>query len=800
MTERVERVKQRIRSVKQYPICVEKAQIIKDSFEKNDGYPQIIRRAQAVADYLDKKTIFIQDDELIIGNVASKPMGMELGSQGPGWPDDDLDDLLAGGQITITDEERKILRSLDDYFLDKGRTQDEWQGSYYNDERLWPFIKAGFLCPPWQKKNQGRGQGAAGVGWGLGMGPTSLNCPDYEKVIATGYQAIVDEAKERLLNLRYYSDEAVEQADFYKACIIGFPAMIRLANRYADLAEEMAAKEPDEKRKAELLEIAETCRQVPAKPARTLREAVQAFYFYWILIGSGTTPGGRFDQYMYPYYKADLEAGRITRDEALELFELLRLKIMEMNFVGGGKGQREKWAGMARWHNFVIGGCDTEGNDATNDVTYLLLEAAKETKTPHNTLTIRVSKNTPKELLIKGLEVVRTGIGMPAFISEDSYINFVVKEGIDIHEARKFAIAGCMDLMLPGASRNQAFGMMLVPMILELAINNGVNPRTGYQIGPKTGEFKDFKTYEEFYEAFKTQLKTVIGMVVEEHNILIMAQRRLYPDVFHSAFLVDGMEVAKDGLSRVMPFENGCAINVVGMANTIDSLASIKKNVFDDKTMTAETMYEALKADWEGYEKEHKACLDAPKYGNNIDYVDQIGAGLWHDLGQIVRTFTSAFGGKPVLPTAISITAHAPGGALTGATPDGRMAGETFADASISPEQGKDVSGPLAVLQSAMKIPQGEFMATLMNMKFSPNTLKTESDLEKLAVMIQTYLTNGGKQIQFNVVDKKTLEAAKVEKEKYRDLVVRVAGYSAYYVTLTERVQDELIKRTEQEL
>ena len=316
MTERVKRVKERIRSVKQYPICVEKAQIIKESFEKNDGWPQIIRRAQAVADYLDKKTIFIQDDEMIIGNVASKPMGMELGSQGPGWPDDDLDDLLAGGQITITDEERKILRSLDDYFLNKGRTQDEWQGNYYNDERLWPFIQAGFLCPPWTRKDQGRGQGAAGVGWGLGMGPTSLNCPDYEKVLSTGYQAVVDEAKERLENLRFYSDEAVEQADFYKACIIGFPAMIRLSNRYADLAEEMAAKEADEKRKAELLQIAETCRQVPARPARTFREAIQAFYFYWILIGSGTTPGGRFDQYMYPYYKADLEAGRITREDA----------------------------------------------------------------------------------------------------------------------------------------------------------------------------------------------------------------------------------------------------------------------------------------------------------------------------------------------------------------------------------------------------------------------------------------------------------------------------------------------------
>lgn len=800
MTDRVIRIKNAIRGVKQFPICVEKAQIIKESFEQHDGWPQIIRRAQAVADYLDRKTIFIEDDELIIGNVAAKPMGMELGSQGPGWPDDDLDDLLSGGQITITPDERKILRSLDDYFLNKGRTQDEWQGSYYNDERLWPFIQAGFLCPPWTRKDQGRGQGSAGVGWGLGMGPTSLNCPDYEKVLSTGYGSVVQEAKEKLEALRFYDDESVEKANFYKACLIGFPAMIRLANRYADLAEAMAAKERNAARRAELLQIAETCRWVPEHPARTFREAIQAFYFYWILIGSGTTPGGRFDQYMYPYYKADVEAGRLTRDEALELLECLRLKIMQMNFVGGGKNQREKWAGMARWHNFVIGGCDEEGNDATNELSYLLLEAAKETLTPHNTLTVRVSRNTPDAFMLKAMEVVRTGIGMPAFISEDSYINFVVNEGIDIREARKFAIAGCMDLMLPGASRNQAFGMLLTPLILELALNNGVNRRLGFQIGPKTGNMEDFATYEDFYAAFLEQIKTIIGMVVEEHNILIVTQRNLYPDVFHSAFLRDGMTIAKDGLNRRMLFENGSAINLVGMANTADSLAAIKKLIFDEKSISAKELSDALAANWEGHENTRKACLEAPKYGNNDDYVDQIAARLWRDIGQIARTFTSAFDGAKVLPTAISITAHAPGGAITGATPDGRFSGETFADASISPEQGKDTHGPLAVLQSAMKLPQGEFMATLLNMKMHPSALKTEADMKKLSDMVKTYLTHGGRQIQFNVVDKKTLMAAQQNPDAYRDLVVRVAGYSAYFVTLTPRVQDEIMQRTEQVL
>lgn len=798
MNDRVKRLREALR-VEKFPLCTEKAQIIMESYKNNDGRPAIIRRAQATADYLDKKTIFIEDDELIIGNIASLPMGMEVGSNGPAWPDDDLDDLLNGGAITISDEDRKIIRTMDSYWLGKGKTQDERQGSYYDDERLWPFIKRGFLCPPWQRKDQGRGQGAAGVGWGLGMGPTCLITPDYGKVVHEGLGKVVKDAEEELKNLRYVDADSVYKADFLKATLIVFPAIIRLAKRFSDLAAKMAVEAKNDKRKKELEVIAETCRWVPENPARTFREGIQSFFFYWVMIASGTAPGGRFDQYMYPLYNADIENKRLNDDEALELLECLRMKIMQLNFVGGGKGQREKWAGMARWHNFVIGGCDKDGKDATNRLSYLLLEAAKDCQTPHPTLTVRVSKNTPKDLMIRALEVVRTGIGMPAFISEEGYIRFLINEGVPIEEAREFAIAGCLDVQLPGKSRNNAFGMFIVPMVLELAINNGRYPKTGELLGIETGNFEDFKTFEEFLDAFKIQLKHIMGHISEEHNILLIAQRDAFPDVVHSALLDNGIKLGRDGLNRQMMFENGSAINMVGMVNTVDSLTAIKKLVFDDKLITAVQLKEALSANWEGYENIRKLCLECPKFGNNDPYTDTIARDMWDSYSKIARSFKSVFG-KTVQPTAISITAHAPGGALTGATPDGRYAGETFADGSLSPAQGKDLNGPLAVLLSAMKVDQDNFMATLLNMKFHPSALKDESDLDKLSSMIHTYFSNGGKHIQFNVVNKETLLAAKADKQKYRDLIVRVAGYSAYFVTLTPKVQDEIIARTEQNL
>ena len=795
MTERVLRLLEKQKSIKQFPICTERIKITIPVYEKYDGLPLILKRAHAVSEYLDKRTIFIEDDELIIGNIASKPMGLEADDQSPTWKPEDLDALIEGGRVSLDPEDRKYLEYGDKYWRGRYRTRYALMGRHYDDDRLWPFIKRGFLCPPWTDKVEGRGNGAAGCAWGMTMGPTVLFCPDYGKIIAEGYEKTLNEVKEAQKQIRYNSDEDLEKADLFESAVMIIEAMIRMVERYSILAAEMAEKESDPGRRAELQQISEICKRVPRKGATTFREAIQAFFFYWMYTTGGATPGGRFDQYMYPYYKADLEAGRITREEALELIECLRVKIMSFNTVFGGKKQQEKWAGMARWHNFVIGGCDLDGNDATNDISYMMLEAAKETRTTTPTLTVRVNKDNPPEFMRAAADLVKTGMGMPAFISEDSYINFVQGYGVSLEEAREFAIAGCLEIQIPGRSRNMAFGMFIVPMVLELALYDGCEPKSGERFGPPTGNFEEFESYEDFYQAFLTHLAVCIGMVNEEHNIQVSVHGREFPEAFNSIFMEGSIETGKDGQRRPLTYENSSCCNMVGNTTVVDSLAVIKKLVFEDKTVTAQEMINALRANWEGYEELQAICKDVPKYGNDDDFVDSIGVRFWEDYARIVGQHTNTFG-LPLIPTATSITAHAPGGAMTSATPDGRCDGETLADGSTSPFQGYDKNGPMAVLRSAMKLNQDDFQATLMNMKFHTSAFNSDSDLDKIGALIKTYLNNGGKHIQFNVADKETLIAAKKDKEKYSDLIVRVAGYSSYFTVLTEKVQDEVIQRT----
>lgn len=798
MNKRVQRLKDKLQPDR-YPICVEKARLVMDSYRQTEGLPQIVRRAKATAHYLDNKTVFIEDDELIVGNIASKPMGLEAGSLGPTWPEDDMQELREAG-LEISPEDEALLRSMDDYWRGQGRTLDERQGQFYDDERLWPFIQSGILCPPWRDREEGRGTGAAGVGWGLGLG-LSLIVVDYAKVLNEGLKAVVEAAEEELGSLRYTDANAVKKADFLRSVIIAYGAILRIAQRFADLAAEMAATEEEPVRRKELERIAETCRRVPANPARTFYEAMQSFWFIWVMIASGTTPGGRFDQFMYPFYKRDKEQGRITDEEVLELLECLRIKIMHLNFVGGGKLQRQKWAGMARWHNWVIGGLTADGEDATNELSYLILEAARDCQTPHHTITVRVHEKTPEDLVVKALEVVKTGIGMPAFVGDKSYIEYLVSHGVPIRDARDYALAGCLDVNIPGRSRINAFGMFIAPLVFEITINNGVEPRTGRQLGPKTGAFESFKTFDEFMKAFKEQLAHFMALTAEEHNILLEAQRELFPDAVHSALMVDAIKVGRDALDRTMPFENGSALNVVGMINVADSMAAVKKLVFEEKRVTKKQLTAALKANWQGdgYAEIRKMCLAAPKYGNGDPYVDSISAELYQFWADTAVTFPTIWGGT-TKPTGISITAHAPGGALTGATPDGRYAGETLADGTMSPAQGRDTHGPTAVLRSAMAIDQVPFQATLLNMKFHPSALKSTEDLRKLSDLIKTYFSFGGKHVQFNVIDQETLVDAQKHPERHRDLIIRVAGYSAYFVQLTKSVQDEIIARTQHEL
>ncbi len=782
--------------VKEFPICTEKVRLVTDSMKQTEGEPTIVRRAKATAHFLDNRTIFIEDDELIVGNIAQKPMGMEAGTTGPAWPSEDMEELRKSG-LAISSEDEKLLRSLDDFFLNKGKTLDERQGMFYDDERMWPFIRSGVLCPPWMKKNEGRGQGSAGFGWGLGLQYT-LIVVEFEKALNEGLNKIVRDAEEELRNLRFFSADDITKGYFLQSVIIALPAIVRIAKRFGDLATELAGKEKDPERKKELETIAESCYRVPGEPARTFREAMQSFWFINLMVLGGASPLGRADQFLYPFYKKDKEAGLITDEEVLELLECLRVKVMQYNFVGGGKLQRAKWSGMARWNNLVIGGVDENGNDATNELSYLILDAAKNVQTPHHTITIRVHEGTPEKLLLKGLDVVKTGMGMPAFIGDPSYIGYLTGEGVPLKDARNYTLSGCLDVNLPGKSRTSAIGMFIVPKVLEMAIHNGFDPRLGIQIGPKTGEFESFKTYDEFLSAFKTQLKYFMSLAAEEHNILLKAHTDLFPDVVHSALMHDAIKVGRDALDRVMPFENGSVLNLVGMVNVADSLAAVKKLVFDEKRITMKELKTAMDANWEGNGNSEirKMCIDAPKFGNGDPYVDSIAADMYKFWAVTTKSFPTAWGGT-TKPTGISITAHAPGGALTGATPDGRLSGETLADGTLSPAQGKDVNGPTAVLRSAMAIDQIPFQATLLNMKFHPSALKTEEDMKKLASLMKTYFMSGGKHVQFNVVDKALLVQGQQEPEKHRDLIVRVAGYSAYFVALTKPVQDEIIMRTE---
>ncbi|MGD9240104.1 MAG: pyruvate formate lyase family protein [Desulfobacterales bacterium] len=795
MNARIKRLMSKL-DVKKFPICVEKARLVVESLKTTEGEPQILRRAKATADFLDNRTIFIEDDELIVGNIAAKPMGMEAGTMGPTWPKEDIESLRAGG-LDLSAEDEILLRSLDDFWAGQGRTLDERQGLYYDDERLWPFVRSGILCPPWKVKTEGRGQGSAGVGWGLGLAYT-LIIVDFAKALNEGLNKIIVDAKAELRELRYFSVDDIKKRDFLEAVVISLSAIVRIAERFGDLAEQMAASAKDVRRKNELLQIAEACRRVPGKPARTFREAMQSFWFVWLMVLGGASGPGRFDQYMYPFYRKDIEKGRITDAEVLELLVCLRIKLMQYNFVGGGKLQREKWAGMARWNNWVIGGVTPEGEDATNPLSYLILEAARECRTPHHTITVRVHEKTPEDLMQKALEVVKLGLGLPAFIGDKSYIKYLTSNGVPLKDARDYGISGCLDVNLAGKSRTSAIGMFIVPRVLEIFMNNGFDPRLDMQLGPQTGKFEEFNSFEAFMSAFKTQLQHFMGLAAEEHNILLQAHARLFPDAVHSALMDDAVKVGRDALDRVMPFENGSVLNLVGMINVVDSVAAVKKLVFDEKKISLQELKAALDANWEGESNSRirKMCLEAPKYGNGDIYVDSIAAELFQFWADTAASFPTAWGGT-TKATAISITAHAPGGAMTGATPDGRFAGETLADGSLSPAQGKDTKGPTAVLRSAMAVNQDPFQATLLNMKFDPSAFKTQEDLRKLSILMRTYFSQGGKHIQYNVVGRDTLLDSQKQPEKHRNLIVRVAGYSAYFVNLGKPVQDEIIKRTD---
>ena len=789
MENRIHKLRQSL-TIEKYPLCIEKSRLLTESYKTTEGAPQVVRRAKAMAHTLDNITIFIEDHELIVGNSASKPMGLEFDFYAGLWPEDEIEGLKEAG-YQISDAEKDEILAMNDYW--KRFNPLSRMGARF-DERIWPFMQSGMILPPWKDRETGPGGGYAESGMGLGPG-FYLMLVDFEKVLTQGLKSIIAEARAEL-----DQNPDVDKKAYLESVIIAHEAVIRFARRFADLADRMAAQSSDATRREELEQIARTCRQVPAEPARSFKEAIQSFWFTFLMVTPSPTAAiGRFDQYMYPFYRKDKDNGAITDEQVVELLQCLRIKDMQINRTSG-KLARQKNAGMAKWHNMTIGGVTPEGADATNELSYLVLDALEGCPVPHYTVTVRVHEKTPEPFMLRALEVVRQGSGMPAFIGDRSYIGFLEKGGVSTADARDYAMSGCIDAAVPGKSRIAAYGMFIVPKVLEITMHNGIEPQTGRRLGPETGEFESLSTYEAFYDAFKTQLHHFLELHAEKNNIELEVSRELFPDPFRSSLMDQGVSSGKALLERTFPFENVAVMNPVGLVNVVDAMAAVKKLVYEEKKYTPAQLMAALKANWSGngYDDMRKDFLAVPKFGNNEDYVDSVAADvfkLWADDTVQHDTFL----GSKHIPTGVSISAQWPGGMLTGATPDGRLAGECLADGCVSAMRGKDLHGPTAALNSAMRIDQVDFQAALLNMKFHPSSLATEEDLRKLSMLIRTYFSQNGKHVQFNVVNEKTLRDAQKTPEHHKDLLVRIAGYSAHFIQLGEPMQEEIIQRTAHE-
>lgn len=792
--ERIERLQREIRREK-FSLCLEKARLITESYQQTEGEPEIMQNAKAWAHLLHNIPIFIGEDEYIIGEGASKRWGVELDPFLGVWSEEAIRGAEQDALIEVSPGEWDLIRELGDYWRTKCV---EYRRSKCYSEKIWDFLQLGITLPPMQKKEEFRGP-YAGSGLCLYFNFTDGRL-DYERWL-NGLNKIIKEITEELNQLRIFSTDDAQKRFFLEGSIIVLEGIKKLACRYADLAADMAKSTEDPVRKAELLRIAESCRWVPANRPRNFYEAMQSFWFLQLVSTPTSTQNlGRFDQFMYPFYQGDKNQGKLSDEEVLALLCELRIKCMRPENIKISPSKRMQHGGFAKWRVMTIGGVTPDGKDATNELTYLVLEAANRVRTPHHSIALRVHEGTPTELMVKALKLVKTGIGMPSFASDRSYIEYFLSAGVPLEEARRYHIAGCLDPVIPGKVSALAGMFFVVPKVLEIFLHNGVDPRTGLEAGPFEVNLGALKTYDKFLEAFKQYLIYFIDLWTESLNIA--SEMHYYHYFVENMLMHDRIKLGKSFYQHpgVYPYDFCARMVPVGIMNVVDSLAAIKKLVFEDKKLDLDELVKALDANWDGFEEMRKMCLSAPKYGNDDDYADEVAKDLFKFFISEESNYQGINRGRVFGIGGASITSMWPGGAVTGATPDGRPAGEVVADGTVSPVQGRDSRGPTAVLKSAMKIDQVLCASTLLNMRFHPTALQSDEDLKKLAVLIRTYFSFGGKWIQFNVVSRETLLDAQMNPESYRDLVIRVAGYSAYFVQLGKALQDDIIARTEHNL
>ncbi|WP_304341334.1 glycyl radical protein [Metaclostridioides mangenotii] len=786
ITERIESTRQNYINSKP-AISYERARIWTESHKKTEGQSIAIRRAKAFRDTCEQLNINIFDGELIVGAIGEfRKCGILTPEFSWTWVDREMDnfDKRVQDPYIMTDEQRAYVRkNIFPYW--EGKSLEEAFLSRLPEDTVKVAVDTGFV------DNDSK--------WRQAVGEIT---PDYQDVLfKKGFGGIIKEAEENIDNLSITSAEDMEKKEFYESIIITSEGIITFANRYAAKAREMADVETDSARRNELLIIGEICDVVPKNPPRTFYEAIQFMWFTQVggIISENPLAlnPGRFDQYMYPYYKADLEKGFITKEKAQELVDSLWLKLSEWVWTISAN-TADFFAGYNQFQNLTVGGKTREGKDATNDVTYFCLNATERVKTHQPGLSVRVHQDCPSEFLDSVTHLVSKGTGFPAIHSDSAGYQMLINAGYDPEDARDWNNCGCVVPHFRKTGEWTSAVNINFTAALEFALNKGKSRISGDKIGLDEKNPESFVSYEEVEEAFYKQFDNLI-----EHSIIatLVAQRlhkEMVPRPFLSSCIEDCMTKGKDLVDAGAKYNLGPVLTGIGLAVTTNSLAVIKKLVFDDGVTTMETIVKALDANWEGYDELRQLALNVPKYGNDIDYVDDIAIKMANHYYREGHKYTD-INGNNFNTAFMGISNYLPAGKVVGATPCGRRSKEPLSE-GVSPFAGSDTSTPLAAMRSAAKLNQDVHSGgTLLNLRLNEDLVKTKRGQSNLGAMIQSFFSLGAFHVQFNTISTEVLRKAQEKPEDYKDLLVRVAGYSTQFVNLSKSMQDAIIARTAHE-
>ncbi len=760
---------------------IERPRLYYEAYRVSEGEPMVVRRGKALAHLLDNKALYILPRERIVGNVSSRPNAVitypELWWR---WLDKAIE---TDYRVLMTDAEREELHKIHQYFS---------KYAVHGMER--DYLPEDILAY-WRYDAHGA------FSWIHG-GRTGV--PDYEKVFRLGLKGIIKQIDDRLEELdtsglilrdtRSYLD----QKDTLRAMKIALEAGCRFGKRFAEKARELARVEEDEDRQKELEELADVCDWVPENPCRGLYDAVQCFWFIKLItqIIDLQTPGGgeRLDQIFYPYYKKDEEAGKLTEFQAQELIEHLLLKHNEEGQLvppkqGGGGG------GLVTVRVTNIGGTTADGKDATNEMSYIILKAIQDVNLAQPSVAVRLHKNTPHEFLLALTDHLRVASGVTSIFNDEMMIPYLANRGIPIEDAHLYSTHGCMRWNISGKAINQRAlgGTVILPKFLEYALSQGWDKFTGKQVGAATPDPTAFTSLEDVMQAYLTQARFFLGKQFAIYNLVDVLDSRYLQQPFYSALLDGCIEAGQD--CRDFKYFGDTLIQPVGQINCVNSLAAMKKLVFDEKKYTMAELVEALKYNWEGKEDMRLEFAKCPHWGNDDEYVDEIGRDFMLRNTEVVHSFKNIWGYEHA-EDGTGASSYYQWSGLSGATPDGRKDRGLFHDGTVSPVIGTDLKGPTAVLKSVSKADHAHTLTHLFNQRFLPQFLEGENR-EAFASYLRSFVDLGIHHVQFNIVDNRVLLDAQKHPEKHIDLVVRVAGFSAYFVELIKPVQDQIIARTQ---